>query len=401
MRRAVLLNGLIRTPDRFSAFLDGIAGFQAPLPLVILSTWTGELDAYPDIRARLDRIGAVVVEQAPPDLRLPGHILHQALTLDLGLSLLDDADFVFKARPDICNVWDVREFLALSPEAVAASRLGSPFRHRVLTVGMFGAHPLYINDIIFAGMAGDLRRLAVLPMIAGVKYPRLAPEQWLWSTALLGANPVLDAYLSVNPGLVFDDAGRNARLRAALAASPLFARAVAVGAIVVRDSLGFLHPDPLREAIVAQASRHTLDALLWERLEIPGLDHHPLACVNTFLSAGFLDVVHDGLHRSSDLGERVRAAVQRYGGADGAVWLAQDRALVQREAAALAQVLVAQCGIGGGQAMDDQPGRRRVHRGPSPWQQTTDTSDERARLEQEVSHLRRVVDSLSRRVSPE
>jgi hypothetical protein len=399
LRRAVLLNGLIRTPDRFCDFLDGISALGAPDLRVILSTWTGELDAYPGVRARLERLGAMVAEQAPPDLRLPGHILHQAISLDLGLSLLDDVDFVFKARPDICNIWDVREFLDVSPEALPKGRLASPFSHRVLTVGQFAAHPLYINDIIFAGVAGDLRRLALLPLIAGVKYPRLAPEQWLWSTALLGTNPVLDAFLSVNPGLVFDDPGRNTRLRQVLAAAPLFARVVAVNAILVRDCLGFLHPEPHRDAIMAQASRHTLDALLWDRLDIPGLDPHALAGVNTFLTAGLMDVVHDGLHRSSDLGERVRAAMQRYGGPGGADWMAQDRAMLQREAASLAQSLEAQCGIGDAQAMEDRPGQRRVHRGASPWQQTAGMSDERARLEQEVNQLRRLVETLSQRIT--
>lgn len=366
MRRAVLINGLIRTPDRFLTFLDGVARLGVPDLVLILSTWTGEMDAYPELRARIERMGGIIVTQAPPDLILPGHILHQALTLDLGLSLLDDGDFVFKARPDICNHWDVLEFMSHTPERLAPGRLGPRFGHRVLNVGMFGAHPLYINDIIFAGVAGDLRRLAQISFLPGLRYPRIAPEQWLWSAGLLGGNAVLDAWLSVNPGLVFNDPQRNARLRRILAASPLFAKALAVQAILTRDCLGFLHPDPHRDDSLDRASRLTLDALLWDRLEMPGIDSHPLAQLNTFVSGALLDVLHDGLHRSSDLGEMVRAAMQRYGGPDGARWVSQDRASLQQEAARLAAQF-AEIGIEDARFMQDRRGQRHMARLGCAW----------------------------------
>jgi len=366
LRRAVLINGLIRTPERFLTFLDGVARLGVPDLVLILSTWTGEMNAYPEIRARLSRMGGILVEQTPPDLFLPGHMLHQALTLDLGLSLLDDGDFVFKARPDICNHWDVLEFMAHAPERLPPGRLGPRFGHRVLNVGMFGAHPLYINDIIFAGLAGDLRRLAQISFLPGVKYPRIAPEQWLWSAGLLAGNAVLDAWLSVNPGLIFNDPPRNARLRQILAASPLFAKALAVQAILTRDCLGFLHPDPHRDDILDRASRHTLDALLWDPLDLPGIDHLKPAQLNTFVSAALTDALHDGLHRSSDLGELVRAAMQRYGGPDGARWISQDRNLLQQDAAKLATQL-AEIDLSDTRPMHDHPGHRQRPHGASAW----------------------------------
>lgn len=396
MRRAVVINGLIRQPEHFSAYLDGIIRLDRPELRIVFSSWDGELARYPEIAALLARLGADVAEQAQPDLRLPGHMLHQTMTLELGLSLLDDDVFVLKTRPDICGVMDVVEFLDLQPLTAPPGRLARPFGHRLHVVGMFGAHPLYINDIVFAGMAGDIRRLCYLPFIFGPKYPRLAPEQWLWASALAAGNPVLDAYLAVNPGLIFGDTGRNVALRTALAGSPLFARAIAVTAILVRDSLAYFHPDPARDDLPALAAEHTLEAILWDRLALPGLDHHPSAMVNTFLSAGLIDAVHDGLYQPSPLGDRVQQAMARYGEPGGADAMQRDRADLAGEAAALASALTA-IGIHGGQNPHDTPHLRRVHRGTAPWSVAQTGAAYAAELEAEINHLRRVIDQLQAR----
>jgi hypothetical protein len=383
MRRALVICGLIREPGRFAAYLDGILRLGRPDLRVIFSSWIGELERHPDIAARLAALDAEIAEQSQPDLKLPGHILHQVMTLDLGLSLLDDDVFVLKTRPDICGLGDVQEFLALQPEPAGTGRLACPFGHRLHVVGMFGAHPLYINDIIFAGMAGDLRRLCLLPFAFGLKYPRLSPEQWLWATALAGGNPVLNAYLSVNPGPIFDNAQANATVRGVLADSPLFARAIAVNAILVRDSLAYFHPDPQRGAVVADCAGYTLEALLWDRLPVAGLEHHPTAATNTFVSAGVIDAVHDGLFQPSRFGDRVQQALARYGEPGGAMAMQRDRGELAAEAAALAQAL-ANVGIDG--------------RGPSPWRQAETGAGYAAELEAEVNHLRRTIDQLQTRI---
>ena len=397
-RRALLICGLIRDHQRFGDYLDGLLRLRRGDLRVILSTWTGELARYPGIARRLAELGADIAEQTQPDLKLPGHILHQAMTLDLGLSLLDDDVFVLKVRPDISSLGDVQEFLALAPEPAEPGRLAAPFGHRVHVVGMFGAHPLYINDIIFAGMARDLRRLCPLPFGFGLKYPRLAPEQWLWATALVADNPVLDAYLGVNPGLIFGEDAGNAGLRHVLAGAPLFARALAVTAIVVRDSLAYFHPDTRRAEIAEACAEYTLDALLWDAVEIPGLDHHPTARTNTFLSAGLLDAVHDGRYRPSPLGERVWAAMARYGGMGGMASLQRDRGALAADAAELAEGL-RRIGIGGSQNPVDGAHLRHVERGRGPWSLAETGSGYAAALEAEVNQLRRTVDQLQARLA--
>ena len=386
-RRAVVITGLVRDPEGFGAYLQGLLRLGRADLRVVFSSWTGELDRYPAIAALLAELGAEIAAQASPDLKLPGHMLHQVMALERGLALLDDDVFVLRTRPDICALADVEEFLALAPLAAGPGRLGGPFGHRVHVVGLFGAQPLYINDIVFAGMAGDLRRLCGLPFAFGLKYPRLAPEQWLWATVFAAGNPVLDAYLSVNPGLVFADPVAHAAGRAALAASPLFARAMAMTAILFRDSLAYFHPDPHHGAIVAACAGHTLDALLWDRLEVAGLDHHPTAGTNTFLSAGVLDVVHDGLYRPSPLGDRVQQAMARYGEPGGAAAMQRDRPVLAAEAADLARALRHDTAL--------------PH--PSPWSVAEIGAGYAATLEAEINHLRRVVDRLQNemgRVSP-
>ncbi len=393
MRRAVVINGLIRQPEHFAGYLEGIIRLARPDLQIVFSSWDGELARYPNIAALLAQLNADIAEQAQPDLRLPGHMLHQTMTLELGLSLLDDDVFVLKTRPDICGIMDVVEFLDMQPQPAQQGRLARPFGHRVHVVGMFGAHPMYINDIVFAGMAGDIRRLCYLPFIFGPKYPRLAPEQWLWSSALAQGNPVLDAYLSVNPGLIFGDAERNTALRTTLAGSSLFARAVAVTAILVRDSLAYFHPDPARDRIPALAAEHTLDELLWDKLAVPGIDHHPSAVTNTFLSEALIDVIHDGHYQPSPFGDRVQQAMARYGEAGGAEAMQRDRAAVAVEATALAEALKT-LGIDGGQNPHDTPHLRRVQRGAAPWSVVQTGAAYATELEAEINHLRRVIDQL-------
>ena len=398
MKRALLICGLVRDPERFGAYLEGLLQMARGDLRVIFSSWDGERARYPVIAALLGELGCEICEQAQPDLKLPGHMLHQTMTLELGLSLLDDDVFVLKVRPDNCGLVDVEEFLALVPQVAPPGRLTRPFGHRVHLVGMFGAHPLYINDVVFAGMAGDLRKLCWLPFIYGLKYPRLAPEQWLWATPLAAGNPVLDGFLSVNPGLIFDDPLRNAALRAVLTASPLFARAVAVTAILTRDCLAYFHPDPQIAETVSACAGVTLDAMLWDRVAIPGIDHHPTAQTNTFLSAGLMHAVHDGIHAPSLFGDRVQQAMAHYGEPGGAKALQMDRATIAEEATTLAQDVASLVGIGGDQAIRSMDRLHLVQRGAAPWAMADTGAAYAKALEDEVNHLRRVVDQLQTRL---
>lgn len=363
MRRAVVITGLVRDEAGFGAYLDGIAQLERSDLRIVLSTWKGEMARYPAIAARLSRMGADVIEQVQPNLKLPGHMLHQVVALERGLSCLDDDVPVLKTRPDICGVMDVVEFLDLVPESATTG----PFGHHLHVVGMFGAHPLYINDIIYAGMAADLRRLCALSFLPGVKYPRLAPEQWLWSSVLAAGNPVLDAYLSVNPGLLFNDATGNAALRGLLTKAPLFARAIAAMATLVHGSLAYLHPDPHQYATRRACEGHTLDALLWDRLEMPALDHHPTAQVNTWLSQGVIDAVRGGTYASSPLGDAVRGA-----------FLDEPTApLLAAEASALRA-------------------ETNLQESPPPWELAETGASYAASLETEVNTLRREIDRMLR-----
>ncbi len=397
MQRALLICGLVRNPAHFAAYLEGVGRLAIPGLRVIFSTWTGELGAYPGIAELLARLGAHVVEQDPPDLKLPGHILHQALSLELGLSLLTDDVFVLKTRPDICGVMDVVHFMQRVPEPLEPARLPCPFTHRVLVAGMFAAHPTYINDIIFAGLAGDLRWLAGLPMVFGAKYPRLAPEQWLWATAFAPGNAVLDAYLSVNPGLVFSDAARNAALRAVLLDSPLFARAIATSAILAHDALGFLFPDPQAEVTQAACDACTLEALLWDDLPVPTLFYHPLAMTNTLGSQGLAEAIYGGRLQASAFGARVAEAIAEYA-RGGEVLMASERPMLAAEAAQLAALLRERVGIGDAQILVETPLGSQVRRGPPAWRPGGDAEGSAA-LEQQINQMRRTIDALTARLA--
>ncbi len=371
LRRAVVITGLVRDAAGFGTYLDGIARLGRRDLRVILSTWEGEMERYPAIAAKLAAMGGEVIAQPQPNLRLPGHMLHQVVALERGLACLDDDVLVLKTRPDICGIMDVVEFCDLVPEPAS----GGPFRHLVHVVGMFGAHPLYINDIIYAGMAADLRRLCALSFLPGVRYPRLAPEQWFWATAFADADPAIDAYLTVNPGLRFNDAAGHTALRAGLAQAPLFARAIAAMAGLVGRSLSYLHPDPARADTRRGCASFTLDALLWDRVALAGIDHHPTAQVNTWVSQGIWDAVAAGDYAPSPLGDQVRAAMP---GTSAPLGRDEGRGLEDAAAGLRAALGLAP--------------------GPPPWTLIQTGDPYTTRLESEVNLLRREVDRLQRRL---
>jgi len=394
MRRAILFTGLVRNPDRFNAFLDTIDALEPQQRSgvdVLFSTWTGELNAYPEIAARLEAMKAVVLEQPPPKLILAGHVLHQIACLDLACSLLHDDTYVLKIRSDIGHPPDIHVFLASQPEAQPDGQpLPTALRYRVRHRGVFGAHPLYINDVTFAAMAGDLRHLAKLPYTFGLRYVRMAPEQLYWGAPFIVENPVLDAFFRANFGLIFHDRAQFSALRAALTDSPLYARALAVSAILMRDGFRYLGNDPERDKLRPLLRQYTLEAILWDPLNLPGISSHPTAFTNWFASQGAWDALLAGEYQSSPLGDRFRAALMEYDRPNALACMRDQRSELLSEAANLGARIEATVRQGPLKQIRVAGNKRVIHERPAEWTMAQGDTEYVRKLEREISEYRRL-----------
>jgi hypothetical protein len=398
LRRAILFTGLVRNAEKFERFLSSFEKNHRDSGIaLIFSTWVDELSAYPSIADQLDRIGALIIKQPQPNLVLPGHILHQLVCLDAGLATLDDHVFVLKLRPDFAEPMDVDNFLRAIPEPASTNRsMPCPFDRVVYIRSVFGAQPFYINDITFAGAAGDLRYLTRLPFLYLTRYIRIAPEQLYWSGAIADRIPVFDAFFRVNLGLIFHDARQFSALKSALIASPLYARVMACAALITTESFRYLGGDPNRDTVRREAAKYTLEALLWgPETIVSALEHHATAFTNRFQSMGLWDAVLSGEYAGSEFGDRVRDAVAEYSAADGIAGMWQQRPSLLTEAAALATEIEDKVGLGGLKHFRAE-GKHTIIRGQDPqWTMGQTGTSLTAKLERENNELRRVVGQLT------
>ena len=398
MQRALLFTGQVRNAANFARYLRALeenrARFNFP---IVFSTWTGELENYPDLAAQLHRLDATVITQNQPNLVLPGHILHQLVALDGGLALLPSDAFVLKTRPDLGYPGDLDRFMNMSPRPVPKDApLRMPFEYAAHIVGGFGPHPFYVNDITYAGVASDLRQLTGLPLTFLTRYSRLAPEQLYWGGGLRADRvPVFDAFLRVYVGIIFHQQEKSLALRTALAASPLYARVIACTSLLMTDQFEFFWPDQDRDISLAQAVSFPLEALLWEDVGIRGVTRNQSAFTNNFNSAGLWQAIRAGTYANSAFGERVRDYVRAYSGPDAIAVMNAEAALLNHEATELADTIAQQVGLRDVKPIRGEEGTWRIDGPPPLWTMGQTGSDLTAKLERENNELRRLVDQLN------
>lgn len=312
MKRVVLFTGQIRDTERGALLLRTIEAYRdSHQPTILLSTWQDEVSRWPDFQAVLKAADVRIVVQEEPGPRARGHLLHQVLAIDAGLAQCDLNAYVLKTRTDLGSVADVHAFFRSDPPDPATGR--SPFNARVATRGFFAAQPFFLNDISFAGIANDLRRLSSMPTVADATYSRAnSTEQMIWAPSFAARHPELDPFFRLNPGLVFNDAALQARVRERLIVSTLYRRALAIFYTAVADSLRWLLP-MADDAAVAQACRaRTLEDLLWSSMPIPGMFHHTGAASNFITHRAAARVLSEGAYTASPFGDAVADLMRLY-----------------------------------------------------------------------------------------
>lgn len=401
MKRAILVTGLVRNPANFMGLLEEIERARRDFGdfSLIYSTWSGELNAYPEVAKRLGALDAIVVEQEQPNLKLSGHMLHQVLTLEMGLSLLSPDYFVLKLRPDISRAPDVRAFFELAEQSWCDSNYepASVFRKFVSPVYILGftaAQAFYIIDITFAGRQRDLVRLCQLSLLSLVKFTRLAPEQLMWSAPFLGENRLFEKAWRCNVGLIFHEPARTATLQRVVRESRVWTMALAEYYHMIAANFSFLGRDVARPDEVEALSRWPLEDLFWAARQLPWVAHMAAVSGNTFMSRSCLEVVMGNLHVASEFGEKFQAAMLAT--RDGMSLLGRMTIdALERDVEALGRSIEREVGVGGMRYIRQHGGCLEVV-GLSPAWSFLDTSDSAVRAaEVEISAMRRVIDALN------
>jgi hypothetical protein len=395
IERAVLFTGLVRNEDKFLDFLNLFEKSSLEnRPPIYFSTWVGEVAKYPAISEKLKNLGAVILEQKQPDLVLPGHVLHQVAALDFALSIIGRDVFVYKSRPDFVDFGTYKSFMALEPIPVLEKYFEeiAP-TNKIHVLGFFAAHPFYINDITYCGVARDLLRITDLPFTAMSRYHRVAPEQLIWGGSAMGRVRIFDRYFRSNTGLIFDDETKVRANIEILKKSACYVYALAAYFMILDAHFAALHL--VSDSDVEFLKEISLDDLLWGRVDNPSIVLHPTAYTNSVRRVGLVKNILAGEFKNSPFGERFLEAIDVLQSAERASDYLTDE--IENSALAYGDA-VKEIGIHGSKAICRRQ-EKLILEGAGPgWNQQQTGTPLTEKLEGEVNYLRRVNNDLQERL---
>ncbi|MFN3077554.1 MAG: hypothetical protein ABT940_11850 [Alphaproteobacteria bacterium] len=132
---------------------------------LVISTWIGEFDPWPDLKRQLltKRVEIVEAEPPPEHLKTGNHFLHQMTSLYHGLMAIDSDTWVLKTRPDVVLEYGALDALFRSVEA-HEERPPDIFERKVWVPRFECTQPFNICDVIYFGRRNDLLRLCNFSM---------------------------------------------------------------------------------------------------------------------------------------------------------------------------------------------------------------------------------------------
>jgi hypothetical protein len=293
-QRWIVFTGLVRSEEECNRKLDTVAQWLADglLHGLVFSTWLGEFDAYPELRARLLGMGATIVESAPPPIKTVGHALHQMQTLHMGLRAVPAGAYVMKSRVDMNVLVAQQERLLRRGPVPLDLPEGWPaiFSHRVAIADSFVFSPFYTNDIQFFGMREDLLKIASFDIGIGMFSPHLGTEQWLHAGPFVGHFPTLRQFLAYQPGLLFGRPQDTEAVSLLLMEHEVARRALFTSWLLLRHYYEFIYGVPSQKPLP--------DALDFRQIFVPeylhGLRPHVSAHQPTVSNNHALDTLLQG-----------------------------------------------------------------------------------------------------------
>jgi hypothetical protein len=200
----ILIAGLVRNPANALRQLAHIRRLmeRGLVQGSVFSTWHGEFQRYPEVRRGFQELGTVLIESPQPQLRFPGHILHQSLSLQIGLEYVPDNARVLRIRPDIAPIETMMDDILAADWLTADYGFGKPtaYKQRIWCYAGLLEWPFYLNDILFFGHKPDIERLCRIDLTMEWRYSEIAPEQFYHLGPIAAVNPVLDLYARFQRG---------------------------------------------------------------------------------------------------------------------------------------------------------------------------------------------------------
>ncbi|MEW6994794.1 hypothetical protein AADZ84_11070 [Colwelliaceae bacterium MEBiC 14330] len=206
----ILIVGLIRDKKKFQDVLFFLSEMKKKgyLKRLVLSTWEREVKGQQEvINLFQEKSGLEVVSLSEPNIKLPGHLVHQMKALYYGLSVFEEDDYVLKIRLDLSDINEAKiKYLYQldSYRTTIEQSVPSIFSEKIGIEGGFLFSPFYLNDITFYGKKLDLSKLVNLDLMLDVKYSNLSPEQWFHFSPFIGSSieKAFDNYFRMQEPLI-------------------------------------------------------------------------------------------------------------------------------------------------------------------------------------------------------
>jgi hypothetical protein len=312
----VIVCGVIRDPGEAQAKLRLLGEWKrsGEIDDVVVSTWFGELEKYPDIAIVISENDFFFVESPQPAVKMSGHAFHQSKSIHLALRHVPDGALVFRLRPDAPALSPgLLDVLHNCETTLAKCSEGSPLGRKVGVATCLFTSPFYINDMILLGEKADLLKIFHFDYFSELDFANFATEQYFFSHPFLAQFPIFRTYLRVSPPGAFNNpALAGATLRAQLD-SEFYLLTLATHLLVLRDYFAFPFwpsqqpDDPQRKTI---AERTFVDLLLAGFPDI-GLFVNEHLNVPYIRAPGVIEIFTEGLFRRDNLGDRFITALDR------------------------------------------------------------------------------------------
>jgi hypothetical protein len=227
-RVSLLICGQLRDRAGFERDLGRYLGWrrEGVIAEIVFSGWISDLGAHRELMQSMAAEGIDVVLSEEPLIKSFGYTLHQTKNLHYGLSRIHPDNWVLKSRTDkVALDFDIREVTRRITGQRPVGK-GSPFSDRLLVTGANLFQPFFVNDMMFAGRARDLRSIAHHDLWYVRNHCLLNTEQILFFSAFRPTSPCAEAFFSVNPGLQHGDPELSKQIYGFLLRSPLYRQAL-------------------------------------------------------------------------------------------------------------------------------------------------------------------------------
>lgn len=297
--------------------ISNLANLQAQglIDQVVISTWEGELERYPDVLDPIRKGRFTVVEAAEPKLKTPGYVLHQARTFQNGLSACADDAMVMKLRFDVMPIGPEYSAILSGQAWEQKARRQEPthFRRPVWIHNGAPFYPFNHNDIVIYGHKLDLEKIANIDLKNEIDFATLAPEQFFHLAPFLARNPLIRTFARIQRPMIAGDVGGNQVYAETLLASPFWHRVWALNIRLLLENfyVGFRSDEEVyANSTLETFQKFSLTDLVMGREGMPGISYYPLSATTLFDSLSWAQAASEGRFRQDATGKMLAAAFE-------------------------------------------------------------------------------------------